>query len=100
MQSHYPEAFERDMACTLAEWEGRLPSAIGDMPWERVGAVAVRVRLPSGQLELTWSPLPDRVIALMRMPRLAVRFRFAGVPAEERLHFMKHFDLVLQRGGG
>ncbi|WP_180683703.1 hypothetical protein [Tepidicella baoligensis] len=100
MQSHYPEAFERDMACSLAEWESRLPSAIGKVPWERVAAAAVQVRLPGGWLELSWSPLPDRVIALMRMPRLAVRFRFVGVPAEERLHFMRHFDLVLQRGGG
>lgn len=88
------------MACSLAEWEERLPTAIGDMPWERAGAGVAVVRLPTGRLELTWSPLPDRVIALMRMPRLAVRFRFDGLSAEERLRFMKRFDLVFQRGGG
>ena len=30
MQSFYPEAFERDMACTEADWLRWLPNAIGD----------------------------------------------------------------------
>ena len=30
MQSFYPERFERDMACTEAEWLSWLPRAVGD----------------------------------------------------------------------
>jgi hypothetical protein len=34
------------------------------------------------------------------MPRLVVRFRFAGVDEAARHSFMKRFDLYMQRGGG
>jgi len=40
------------------------------------------------------------VIALMRLPRLALRFAFSGVSEAERHAFMKRFDLYTQRGGG
>jgi hypothetical protein len=43
--------------------------------------------------------LPDRQIALMRIPRLAVSFRFEGVDAAHRARFMRT-DLHTQRGGG
>ena len=51
-------------------------------------------------LRLSWSPLPERRIALLRMQRLLVRFEFDGVDALQRQAFMKPFDLSLQRGGG
>ena len=44
--------------------------------------------------------LPPRQIALIRLPRLAVSFKFAGVADEVRHAFMKRFDLYMQRGGG
>ena len=53
-----------------------------------------------GQLDLEWTPLPPRQIALMRMPRMAVRFRFDGLDDAERERFMRYFDLYMQRGGG
>lgn len=99
MQSFYPERFERDMATTEAEWLLRLPLAIGVHPWEREGS-CVRVTLGPGQLRMAWKPLPPRVIALLRMPRLAVQFDFEDVPADMRLRFMQRFDLTMQRGGG
>jgi len=40
------------------------------------------------------------VIALARIPRLLVSFRFAGVDETTRYLFMKRFDLFMQRGGG
>jgi hypothetical protein len=40
------------------------------------------------------------VIALVRLPRLHVSFCFAGRDADQRLVFMKRFDLYMQRGGG
>lgn len=100
MQSYYPEVFERDMAGTLQEWHMRLPRAIGDVAWTAAGGDAVTATLTQGQVSIQWSPLPDRVIALMRMPRLRVVFHFAGAPDGVRLAFMQHFDLVMQRGGG
>jgi len=41
-----------------------------------------------------------RTIALVRMPRLLVHFRFAGVDDATRYTFMKRFGLCMQRGGG
>ena len=40
------------------------------------------------------------MIALVRLPRLHVGFRFEGLDADQRLAFMKRFDLYMQRGGG
>lgn len=99
MQSHYPEQFERDMACTEAEWLRLLPRAIGDHPWQRDGAT-VQVQFEGGSLTLRWQPLPPRVIALMRMPRMQMNFAFSGLDAARRYRFMKRFDLYTQRGGG
>lgn len=101
MQPHYPESFERDTNGTEAEWLARLPGACA------LGGGALllgpgRARLPlaEGALELEWAALPPRRIALLQMPRLAVRFRFEGVDEAARERFMRHFDLYMQRGGG
>ena len=99
MQSFYPEQFERDMACTEAEWLGWLPAAIGAHRYE-LRAGSARVALDGGELQLQWQVQPARVIALIRLPRLAVRFAFRGVPDGTRHTFMQRFDLYTQRGGG
>jgi hypothetical protein len=112
VMSDCPERFERDMACTEAEWLRWLPQAVGEHPWDWIDPQApdhdqvspwtgsVRVALPGGLLHIAWHALPPRVIALLRLPRLQVYFRFAGVAQEERNRFMKRFDLYTQRGGG
>ena len=87
------------MATTEAEWLMRLPLAVGEHPWRREGSRVIVV-LGSGHLEIVWQPLPPRVIALLRMPRLAVCFAFEAVDAAERQQFMQRFDLTMQRGGG
>lgn len=99
MQSFYPETFERDMACTEAEWLAWLPRAVGAHPYQLIGSQA-QVSLDDGRLQLGWRVEPPRVIALMRLPRLAVRFAFSGVSEDQRHAFMKRFDLYTQRGGG
>lgn len=99
MQSDYPEHFERDMGCTQAEWLGWMPRAIREHAWQREGNRIV-VTIGSGTLAVSWSPLPERRIALLRMPRLLVTFHFEGLDAEQRRAFMKPFDLTIQRGGG
>lgn len=99
LQGHYPATFDRDMGCTEAEWLGWLPGAVGAHALE-LGARSATVRIGGGALYLAWRPLPPRQIALMRMPRQAVQFRFEGVSEEARQRFMRHFDLYMQRGGG
>lgn len=89
------------MGCTEAEWLRWLPLAVGVNPVQ-IDAVrcSARVSLGKGSCRLAWATLPDRQIALMRIPRLAVSFRFEAVGAEERTRFMRYFDLHTQRGGG
>lgn len=99
MQSAYAERFEREMGCTEAEWLMWLPAAIGDHEWRRQAGGATVTIVP-GTLRLDWRTGEPRVIAQMRMPRLHVSFRFEGLDADQRLAFMKRFDLYMQRGGG
>ena len=99
MQSFYPELFERDMACTEAEWLRWLPQAIGEHHW-KLQAKSAGVRIGDGALGLKWQVAEPRVIALVRMPRFLVSFRFAGLDEAQRYAFMKRFDLYMQRGGG
>jgi hypothetical protein len=99
MQSYYPECFERDMGTSETEWLSALPRALGDHTFE-LGAGQVCVRIGEGHLQLQWRILPPRVIALLRLQRLAVTFEFVGVQEDARQRFMKHFDLTMQRGGG
>jgi len=99
MQGYYPPAFVRDMSCTEAEWLSWLPGAVRDQALT-LGAAQAQVAIGDGQLRLDWQPLPPRQIALMRLPRLGVRFRFDGVEDGQRQTFMRYFDLYMQRGGG
>ena len=65
-----------------------------------LGTGQVRVQIGEGHLQLQWHTLPPRVIALLRLQRLAVSFVFEGVQEDARQSFMKRFDLTMQRGGG
>ena len=99
MQPDYPESFERDTNGTEAEWLARLPGACAGVVPE-LGPGRARLPVGEGALELAWTVLPPRRIAQLRMPRMAVRFRFVGVDAAARERFMRYFDLYMQRGGG
>lgn len=99
MQSHYPAEFERDTGGTETEWLARLPGACGAHA-PVLGERSATVAIGTGHLQLQWQPLEDRRIALMRMPRLLVRFRFEGLTDSDRALFMRYFDLFMQRGGG
>ena len=94
-----PERFERDMACSEADWLRLLPPALAPYPWQREG-LTVRVTIGEGQLVIDGAPLPPRRIALLTLPMLRARFVFDGVPAERRAAFMRQFDLYTHRGGG
>ena len=99
MQSYYPERFERDMGTTETEWLAALPRALGEHAFA-LGTGQATVRIGAGHLQLKWHVLPPRVIALLRLQRLAVAFAFEGVDEAARQRFMRRFDLTMQRGGG
>ena len=100
MQAFYAEQFDREMGCTEKEWLGWLPDAIGSHPYQQI-AKALTVHIgEQGQLALSWRTAEARAIALARIPRLLVSFRFSGLDDAQRYIFMKRFDLYMQRGGG
>lgn len=99
MGAEWPAAFEREMGCTEADWLRSLPGAIGAREW-RCEPGSAAVKIGEGELRLAWRAGEPRAIALVRLPRLHVSFRFEGLGANERRAFMERFDLYLQRGGG
>jgi hypothetical protein len=99
LQSVYPTSFDREMGCTEADWLARLPGAVRSHRLT-VAKQTAHVDIDDGRLLLAWSVLSSRRIALMCVPRLAVRFRFLDVCDESRHRFMRYFDLYMQRGGG
>ncbi|MBT9597478.1 MAG: hypothetical protein IV094_15965 [Vitreoscilla sp.] len=94
--------FEREHGSTESDWLRCLPGAVGPHRLTLGPPGEARVTIgDGGQLHLRWQVLPERRIALMRMPRMQVHYRFAGsLSDEERAHFLRYFDLFLQRGGG
>ena len=99
MQSHYAEQFDREMGCTEPEWLASVPRALANHPHQFTDR-ALTVQIGTGRLHLAWQVAEPRVIALARIPRLLVHFRFTGLDDAQRLAFMKHFDLHMHRGGG
>jgi hypothetical protein len=96
-----PPAFEREYGCSPAEWARWMRDAVTQgRPVEDSDTGSVAIALGAGRLEIHWRALPQRTIALIRLPRLGVAFRFEGVAASERAAFMRRLDLQLQRGGG
>jgi hypothetical protein len=97
-----PDAFDRDHGFTEAEWLRCLPGAVAPhaLALPAPGQARVSMAGSAGSLQLDWTVQPPRRIALLSLPRLAVHYRFDGVPAELRRRFMRHFDLYTQRGGG
>ena len=94
------EAFSREYGCTQDEWLRWMPEAVHGHAWTQPNTGSLQVSIGRGVLALDWQVLAPRVIALIRLPRMTVSFRFSGVSVEERAAFMKRFDLHLQRGGG
>ena len=94
------EHFEREYGCTEREWLSWMPEATGGRALASRGAHGLTVAIDAGRLLLHWQVLPPRVIALMRLPRLAVSFAFEDVPLPARREFLRRFDMHLQRGGG
>ena len=100
MQTDDAAAFSREQGFTEADWQRCLPGAVRDCPLDLATPGQATVQIGQGSLLLRWQALPPRQIALMRMPRLLVHYRFEGVAGTDRLAFMRYFDLFTLRGGG
>jgi hypothetical protein len=99
LQAAYAEQFTREYGCTEREWLGWLPPALGAEPESQTPS-SLTLAVPPGRLLLEWQALDPLAIALVRMPRLRVGFRFEGIDEAQRYTFMRRFDLYMQRGGG
>ncbi len=99
-QGAYPESFDREQGFTPADWLRCLPGAVRQHPVDLSQPGRASVRIGEGHFTLSWQVLPPRGHGLMRMPRMAVQYRFAGVDAPVRAEFMRYFDLYTMRGGG
>ena len=99
MQAHYDAEFHREQGITEADWLQLLPRAAQDHALKMAEGQA-EIAIDSGRLVLAWRVMPPRQIALIRLPRLAVHYRFEGLADADRQVFMKRFDLTIQRGGG
>lgn len=98
-----PQAFDREMGCSEADWLRWLPEAVLPHVLQLAvgGAVVLLHEKPKDwRLHLKWMVLPARRIALLEISRLAVSFQFEGPGDRERADFMRRFDLTMQRGGG
>jgi hypothetical protein len=99
VQGWYAAQFEREMGCTEAELKRWLPGALCGRS-VLVSGSSAEIAVDAGTLGLQWRALEPRRIALLRMPRLAVSFRFDGVDETTRQQVMRQFDLYTHRGGG
>jgi hypothetical protein len=100
MQVDYPADFHREQGFTERDWLRCLPGAVRDCSIDLSEPGRASVQVGDGQLLLRWQVMAPRQIAMMRMPRLAVHYRFNGVDDSDRGRFMRYFDLYTLRGGG
>ena len=92
------EILVRDMATTEPEFRNGLAFAFPQGVTERDGAF--HVAYAGAAMEIAIAPLPPRVIALLRLPRLEVRIRFIAGTAEQQARMLVWMDRAMQRGGG
>jgi len=92
------EMLVRDMATTEREFRSGLAFAFPEGVTERGGTF--HVAYAGAAMEITLAPLPPRVIALLRLPRLEVRIRFAAGTTEQQQAMLARMDRAMQRGGG
>jgi hypothetical protein len=90
---------QREMGCTMADFERWLPGATRHARIDSSGS-RHRVHLAGGMVDITLTECPPRRIAMMTLPVLSVCFDFIGVEAAARDEFLRYFDNYTRRGGG
>ena len=93
----------RVMACTPADMERWLGEFTGQQSLRFEPATTGRsMSLDAGGWPMTVAvrELPPRVVALLRMPQLDVRFDYPADQAAAAREWITRFDRHTQRGGG
>ena len=90
------ESFDRELACTEAQWSGWLQDRLSSHP-HRLIARAASVQLGNGELSLSWREPASRVGPGSSVPTLVVSFRFRDVEPVKRYLFARQFDVWRQR---
>lgn len=98
-QSTAPFEFSWDMSISRIEFERSLPDAVDNVSYLVDGSGFSHVADGRGW-RITLAPLPDRVIALLRLPRHRVSFRLEGFDETARAAWIDRFRRYFQRGGG
>lgn len=99
VQSTAPFDFSWDMSISRAEFERSLPDAVNNVAY-RIDGQTFTHRADNRFWQITLEPLPDRVIALLRLPRHRVGFRLEGFDDAARAAWIQRFQRYFQRGGG
>lgn len=92
------EMLVRDMATTEREFRHGLDFAFPQGVTEQDGVF--HVAHAGAAMEIRIAPLPVRVIALLRLPRLEVGIRFTVGTPEQQQAMLARMDRAMQRGGG
>jgi hypothetical protein len=100
VSTQIPAFFEREQSVSEADWLRCLPGAVRDHALALPAPGEALVSIGSGTLQLSWTVLQPRRMALIQLPRMSIRYRFDGVAPEARQAFMRYFDLYTHRGGG
>ena len=94
-----PFDFSWDMSISRIEFERSLPDAVDNVAYTVQGAVFAHEADDRGwRIEL--EPLPDRIIALLRLPRHRVNFSLRGYDDAACAAWVDRFRRYFQRGGG
>jgi hypothetical protein len=89
---------EREVTATRAEFVRGLQAAFPG----RVEEIAERLRIDDGRatMEISLTALPDRRIALLRLPNLRVHIRFTQGTRADQEAMLAYMDRATHRGGG
>ncbi len=93
------DRFSREMGYTREEFFRLLPSALNGRSFEEDES-GVTVDAAPGSVRIDVGEQQARSIASITLPYVPVDFAFENFSVEERVEFMRYFDLRYQRGGG
>lgn len=88
----------REVTATRKEYETGLNQAVpGGV---RVDGDSIFVRRDDVEIRIDIAPLPDLVIALIRLTRLQATWHFLSGTEESKAKLVEHIDWSMKRGGG
>ncbi len=92
------ESIEREMSTTLKVFSQDLHNAFSERA--SGGPLSFVVNHGAAAMNILLTPMPDREIALIRLPTLHIRIDFTAGSIVERKEMLKRMDFYMQRGGG